>query len=279
MPMPSASASRPLLVAALCAGLALPVSPQVQSYGSRAASPAVSIDGRSDDWTPLTLIRDARSGAAFAFRNDGRSLFILFIVNDAKVLESLASTGLTILAGAPGRKLERGVLFLKRPVSADAYIGWHESQGTDLTNEEKAKLRAAVQHDLCLAFAVGPKGSTYGPLRRLRDSEPPEFAAAEGPSGTIYEIKIPLAAPDLVAGGVGTAPGEAVRISFEWGGAARKIGGTKAIRETPPSEAGGLFGVATPAQEFLNMFDPMTRPSTNTKKHSVAVDVTLAGSK
>jgi hypothetical protein len=198
-------------------------------------------------------------------------------VNDVKVLESLASTGLTVLAGAPGtRKLERGVLFLKRTVPADAYIGWQESQGADLTDAEKAKLRAAVQHDLCLAFAVGAKGSTHGPLRRLSDSEPPEFAATEGPSGTVYELKIPLAAPDLIPGGIGTAPGKSVRISFEWGGAARKMSGTKAIRETPPAEAGGLFGVATPAQEFLNMFDAMSRPTANTKKFSFAVVVTLA---
>jgi hypothetical protein len=253
---------------------------QVQTVASGESLSAIRLDGRTDDWAPLSLVRDARSGALFAFRNDGRNLYILFVVDDAQVLESLASTGLTVLTGAPdARKLERGVLFLKREAPTDIYIRWHESQGVFLTEAEKAKLREIPQHDLCLTFSVGARGSTYGPLRRLHDSNPPEFGVSEGADGTTYELKVPLPPSDLVPGGIGTAPGETVRISFEWGGVARKILGTKAIRETPPAEAGGLNGVATPAQEFLNMFDPLSRPTTSTRRFSFAVAVTLAEAK
>ena len=99
---------------------------------------------------------------------------------------------------------------------------------------------------------VGAGGSVHGPLRRLeRENDPPAFAVAEDPEGVVYEVKIPLAAPEIVPGGLGLSPGETDRFSFEWGGTARKLLSTPATRQTPPAEAGGLEGVATPAQEFL----------------------------
>jgi len=261
--------SRTLVAAAALSLLAArPLLPQ---------TPAVKIDGLTDDWSPLALSRDIKSGAEYAFRNDGRNLYVIFIVKDPKSRESIDSTGLVLLAGkAAARKLERGVLFLKRPVAAETYIRWHESQGAFIAEDEKKKIKDAVLSDLCLTFAVGAGGSIRGPLRRLgQDDEPPLFAVADGPEGVAYELKIPLAAPGIVPGGLGLSPGETARISFEWGGTARKILSTPATRQTPPSEAGGLFGVATPAQEFLNMFDPMSRPSMGTKKFSFAVNVML----
>jgi hypothetical protein len=265
--MSRASRSRLFLSAALCLFAGHSLLTQI---------PGVKIDGQTDDWSPQALSRDARSGVEYAFRNDGRNLYVLFIVKDPKPRESLASTGLLLLAGkARAKKLDRGVLFLKRPFPAETYILWQESQGTFLTESEKAKLRDTPGHDLCLTFAVGARGSVSGPLRRLSDSEPPKFAVSEGPDGTVYELEVPLAAPAHVPGGLGLSPGQTVRIAFEWGGASRSVLGTKAVRETPPAEKGGLAGVSTPAQEFLNMFDALSRPTMGTKTFSFAVDVML----
>lgn len=278
--MPNASSPRPLLVAALCACLILPLLAQVPVTQSSLAAAAIRADGQAGEWRDTAGVRDIKSGVKLAFQNDGRDLYILIVFQKPEALESLESTGLTILARtAAARKLERGVLFLKRTVPAETYIRWHEGQGTSLSAAEKEKLKDAVRQDLCLAFAIGARGSMFGPLRRLRESDPPEFGVAEDPDGLTYELKVPLAPPDVVPGGIGASPGESVRISFEWGGKARKLSGTKAVRETPPSEAGGLFGVATPAQEFLNMFDPLSRPTMGTKRFSVAIDVRLAEAK
>lgn len=265
------SAARDMLfLAAAALGLlaARPLLPQ---------SLAVEIDGRADDWSPSALSRDARSGAEFAFRNDGHDLYVLFIVRDPKARESLDSTGLVLLAAdSRDKKTERGVLFLKRAVAAETYIRWQESQGLFLSEAEKAKLRDKVRQDLGLTFGVGPGGSVHGPLRRLdRENDPPSFAAAEGPEGVTYELKVPLAAPDVVPGGLGLVPGRTIRVSFEWGGAARKVLSSKASRQTPPAEQGGLYGVSSPAQEFLNMFDALSRPTMGTKKFSFTVDVAL----
>lgn len=260
--------SRRFAAAALCLFAGLPLFSQ---------SLAVKVDGMTDDWSPLALSRDARSGAAYAFRNDGRNLYVLFIVKDPKARDSLDSTGLILLAGrGRARKLERGVLFLKRPVPAESYIAWQESQGLFLSDPEKAKIRDRVQQDLCLTFAVGARGSIHGPLRRLdRENDPPSFAVADGPDGVTYELRVPLASPDVVPGGLDLPPGQTVRISFEWGGAARRVLDAKAVRQTPPAERGGLEGVATPAQEFLLAFDSLSRPSMGTKEYSFAVAVML----
>jgi hypothetical protein len=260
--------------------LILPLGAQVPVTQSRPAAAAVRADGQAGEWRDTAGVRDLKSGVKLAFQNDGRDLYILIVFQKPEALESLESTGLTILARtAAARKLERGVLFLKRTVPSETYIRWHEGQGTSLSTAEKEKLKNAVRQDLCLTFAIGARGSMYGPLRRLRESDPPEFGVTEDPDGLTYELKVPLALPGIVPGGIGASPGESVRISFEWGGKPRKLTGTKAIRETPPAEAGGLFGVATPAQEFLNMFDPMSRPTMGTKKYSVAIDVRLAEAK
>jgi hypothetical protein len=280
MPMSSAAAPRPLLFIALCTFTSLPLLSQFPAVPSREAASPVKADGRSDEWSQTTRVRDKKSGAEFAFQNDGRNLYVLFSVTKSQALESVDSTGMTILARVGGtKKTPKGVLFLKRQVTAESYIRWHEGQGEYLTEAEKTELRKAGRHDLFLTFAVGARGSTYGPLRRLKESEPPEFGISADAAGATYEFEIPLASPDLVPGGIGAAPGETIRISFEWGGTARKILGTPASRQTPPSEAGGLFGVATPAQEFLNMFDSMSRPSMGTKKYAFAVDVKLAGAR
>ncbi len=45
---------------------------------------------------------------------------------------------------------------------------------------------------------------------------------------------------------------------------------------TPPAEQGGLSGVATPAQDFLNNFDSLSRPFRGTRKFAFAVELKLA---
>jgi hypothetical protein len=265
-------------LAVLCVFLSLPLLTQVPAVQSNEAPPTVKVDGQTGDWPASKLVLDAKSGTESAFQNDGRHLYILLLLKKPQARVSLESTGITVLARAEGTKTVRGVLFLKRAVPAETYIRWHESQGMLMTEEERTKLRDAVQHDLCLAFAVGARGSIYGPLRRLPESDPPEFGVSEEAAGTIYELKIPLPSPDLVPGGLGVSPGDNVRISFEWGGAARKIFSTKSTREaTPLEKRADLSGSGrTWAQEFLDTFDSLSRPTMGTKKFSFAVDVRLA---
>jgi hypothetical protein len=243
--------------------------------------PAVHIDGQSGDWPASRRVVDGKSGAEIAFQNDGRNLYVLFVLKKPKPMDSLESTGLTVLARTGGSKTSRGVLFLERTVPAETYIRWREGRGELLTEEEKAKLRGALQLDLCFAFSVGTGGSISGPLLRLRESEPPEFAVTKAATETIYELKIPLPSPDLVPGGLGASPGEDVRISFEWGGTARSMLSPKtteaasALDQKADVSGNGL----TWGQEYLDSFDSLSRPARGTKKFSFAVDLRLAEAK
>jgi hypothetical protein len=269
------------LSAAFGVSLSLPISSPAQVVPSARAPVEVKIDGQTADWAASNSILDARSGAEFAFQNDGRFLYVLFVLRKPEARASLESTGITVLAGSGNAKTSKGVLFLKRKVPVETYIRWHESQGTQLTEEEKARLRADAQRDLCLAFAVGERGSIFGPLRRLPESRPPECAVSEDATKTVYELKIPLASSDLVPGGLGASPGANVSLSFAWGGASRRVLSTKTTREASALEqTGALAGSGvTWAQEFLDTFDSMSRPTMGTKAFSFAVDVGLTEAK
>lgn len=259
--------------------LSAPALAEVMAVQSRRVSAPVKVDGQGDEWRPADSPRDTKSGAEFRFQNDGRNLYILLTVNRPESSRSAESTGVTVLTRPGGTKKSlKGVLFLTRDVSAEDYIRWHESQGAVMTDGEKGKIKKTGRHSLFLAFAIDARGSTYGPLRHQAESDQPEFAVSRQGTETAYEFMIPLASPDLVPGGIGALPGQAVRISFEWGGAGKKTLSAKATRETPPAEKGALSGSGgTWAQEFLDTFDSMSRPSLSAKKYAFAVDVKLAG--
>jgi len=267
----------PALAVFLLAFAARGEAASVPSVQSRSLLSSIRLDGKPDEWTDVSRVADAKSGLAVAFQNDARYLYVLVTVDKGKALESLESTGLTVRARARTSKIARGDLFLKRPVPAEVYILWRESQGAILTEAEKAELRETRLHDVLLAFAVGPTDSIYGPVGRKSEANPAGFGVSADEAGMISELRIPLPPPDLVPGGIGIPPGETARISFEWGGASRKIGSVRGTREIPPSERGeNSPSGQTWAQEYLNAFDPLSPPTMGTKKFTMAVDVKLA---
>jgi len=267
---------RLLAAAAVALGSAAAVVPAAVSVK---ASAPVRLDGKADEWANVARITDAKSGAEFAFQNDGRYLYVLLVLKGPEAIRSAEATGLTAL-GLPGgrRKGARGALFLDGTVEANAYIAWRESQGAVLTAEDKEGIRKIPRHPITLSFAVNERGGSYGPLRKQTEFFPPDFAADRGPEVTVFECRFPLAPPDVVPGALGGEPGAVLRVSFEWGGTARKSLSTQASRESPGHNAGYQSGTGrTWGQEFLDTFDPMSRPSLDTRRFAVAVDVKLAG--
>lgn len=240
----------------------------------------IRLDGRADDWAGVPRISDPKTDTEFAFQNDARNLYILVAVKRPEPLQGIAATGLTVLGKPAGRRKQaKGVLFLRRTISADGYIVWRESQGAILTDADKDAIRKTPRHPITLAFAVDAKGSSYGPLRKQTDVLPPDFETSGEDAGTVYEFRVPLASPELVPGGIGGAAGASIRITFEWGGTAAGSLSTEAGRKIPTSGSGSgyLSGTGrTWGQEYLDNYDPMSRPSADTKKFSFAVDVALA---
>jgi hypothetical protein len=270
---------RPLVLAALAVFLAVPIFSEVLTGESRRAPGPVKIDGRGDDWPPASPVLETKAGVELRFQNDGRNLYILLVVKKLEALKSAEATGMTIYhRPGKGKKPGSGVLFLAKDVPPENIIRWRESQGALLTDAEKAEIGKSGVQPLFLAFAVGAKGSTYGPLvRRQTETDPPDFVVSRGAGEATYEFRIPLASPESVPGGIGAEPGQTIRISFDWGGAVRGSLSTKASREAPGSESGYMSGTGrTWGQEFLDTFDSMSRPSIGTGKYSFAVDVKLA---
>ncbi len=212
--------------------------------------------------------------------NDGRNLYILLVVKKAESIESVEATGMTILGRPAGsRKPAKGALLLSREISADGYIVWRESQGAILSEADKSEIRKIPRHPISVAFAVDAKGSAYGPLRKQTDVVPPDFGVGLQDAGAVYEFRIPLASPDLVPGGIGGAPGASLRVSFAWGGRSRKSLSTEAGSKSSATTGGGSYQSGTGrtwGQEYLDSYDPMSRPTLGTKKFSFAIDVTLA---
>jgi hypothetical protein len=268
-----------LVLAALTVFLVVPVLSEILTVESRRAPEPVKIDGRGDEWFQAGPFVDAKAGAELRFQNDGRNLYILLVVKKLEALNSAEETGMTIFHRLGKTKnVGSGVLFLAKDVPADDIIRWRENQGSLLTDGEKAEIRKSARQPLFLVFAVGSKGSMYGPLvRRQADIDPPDFVASRGAGEATYEFRIPLGPPKSVPGGIGAEPGQTIRISFDWGGAIRGSLSTKASREAPSSESGYQSGTGrTWGQEFLDTFDSMSSPSIGTGKYSFAVDVKLA---
>jgi hypothetical protein len=245
-----------------------------------AASPLV-IDGQGGDWGGYVLAHDQKSGAAYAFRNDGGNLYVLVVLEDPEAAQAFRATGLKVFgrpgrSGAPGS----GVLFLVRQVPTETFIGWREKQGQILTQEEKAELRKTPAHEVLLTFAVGEKESIYGPIQSTPYSPAPGFAVAEREGETTFEFRIPLASPKDITGAIGARPGETLRVSFDWGGQQNLLLSTPATATSRNAASGYLTGTGrTWAQEFLDTFDTMARPSSGLKKYSFSADVKLAASR
>jgi hypothetical protein len=267
-----------LVLPVLCLASAASAATVLAVRSGKLSAP-VRLDGKTDEWTGVARVLDAKSGAEFAFQNDGRNLYVLVVMKRPESLRSIEATGMTIL-GHPGRsrRQAKGVLFLKRQISADGYIAWRESQGAVLTDADKAEIRKTPRHPISLAFAVDAKGSSYGPLRKQTDAIPPDSSTEPQELEPAYEFRIPLASPDLVPGAIGGTPGAPIRISFEWGGTDRGNLSTQASRESPNSKSGYMSGTGrTWGQEYLDSYDSMSRPNLgDTKRFSFAVDVTLA---
>jgi hypothetical protein len=243
------------------------------------ASP-IKVDGQAGEWQSDYLYFERTLDVDYAFRNDGRNLYILLVFRNPKLLEAVDTTGIAIHGppqgtdGQPG-----GVRFIKKFIKADRFIEMLVNQGTPLTAEEMEKIRAVPRHPVFLAAAVDRRGRTLAPPPPGVDADPSSFAETMGARARTFEFRLPLASRDITPAGLGVSPGETVRLRFSWGGAGDKILAAKATWQSPTTGASG--GVMTGsgeirAQAFLSTFDKMSRPTTRGREYAFEVDVNLA---
>jgi hypothetical protein len=269
---------RAILAFGILAAVSAPLMAAVAAVRSERPSSPIRLDGRADEWSGAARIVDAKTGSEAAFLNDGKDLYILLIVSGPEPLRSAEASGMAVLARPAGRrKPGRGALFLTRDISADGYIVWRERRGDFLTEADKTEIRKIPQHSVTLAFALDERGSSHGPLWKQPGAFPPDYGVRREPAAAVYEFRVPLASADLVPGGIGGTPGATVRMTLEWGRFGQKVLSTQTGREAPTAKSGDLSGAGlTWAQEFLDTFDAMSRPTLGAKRFSFSVDVTLA---
>jgi hypothetical protein len=244
-----------------------------------AASP-LHIDGLAGEWESDALLHIDKIDLDCAFKNDGQNLFILLIFRNPKSLSSIELAGMIIRGGPKGvSPKDYGIRFVKRILTTDQYISALEDQGVQLTAGEKEGLRNWPQHFVFAAYAIDKKGKIIPAAAPAADVEPPAFRTRRSQNISTYEFRIPLASREAYPAGIEAEPGKTISVSFEWGGSAQKALSPRTSWSTPWSlVSGGAIGDndETRAQEFLNSFDSMSRPSLETKKFSFRVDVRLA---
>jgi hypothetical protein len=245
-----------------------------------AASP-VRLDGRAGEWASDSLLHLEKIDLDCGFKNDARNLYVLIIFKDPKHLSSIDSMGITLSCAPAGtKKRSRAIKFITTFLTADEFISMSEGTGTRLTEKEKEDIRGRVRYPVFAAYPIDKKGKAFPPAGLAAgDEEPPAFWATRFANISTYEFRVSLSSREDYPAGIEAGPGEAISISVEWGGAAKKTLSPRTSWSTPGSiVSGGAIGDndETRAQEFLNSFDSMSRPSLETKKYSFGVDVRLA---
>ncbi len=251
----------------------LPAEEIVQSIWTAAP---LQIDGQIEDWAGAAVTSEKGAGVDYAFRNDGRDLYVLLIFKNPKFLSSIDKTGVTIYASTSGKKdKDMGVRFIKKIVSGAQLIEYMEKMGQPLAEERKLQLKDAPQVVLFTGTALNKKGEEVFPPGPVPDIDLPGFRYGQQENTIIYEFRIPLVARDVHPTGIGAEPGKDLKIGFEWGGL------TKEMKEAMKGQARGTsIGADANRDEQTtgtNILDsPISTGPSGPKKHSFWADVKLA---
>ena len=125
-----------IVLVALFLSIPLPAEEIVPSIWT--ATP-LQIDGQIEDWTGAALTSEKGVGVDYAFRNDGRELYVLLIFKNPKSLSSIDMTGLTLYASTSGKKdKDWGVRFIRKTVSGVAAHRVHGKNGSAPDGREES---------------------------------------------------------------------------------------------------------------------------------------------
>jgi hypothetical protein len=210
------------LILAVVAAVALPGLAKDIVVTSQWAAAPVKIDGQEQDWQDATFLTDEGSKAQYAVKNDGSNLYILFVFKDPMSATTIEYTGMRVFFGAEGKKSKDfGILFAKKPMTADNLIAEMEKRGETVTEERKTELRKQKTYMVFAEEVINSKKAT-APSEPAVQTLPPVYRAANSKRVTVYEFRIPLSRVNQ-PGGIGTEPGKTIKLGFEWGGMTTEI--------------------------------------------------------
>jgi len=270
-----------ILWCGLLSGPALAKDEQVT--GAWAAS-APKVDGQAEDWAGLSRSVDKSSQVEYAVCNDGENLYVLLVFKNPRSLSSIELTGITLFFSPEGKRdKDRGVRFIRRDVDADQLIAALEKQGQPLTEERKQELRTRKQYRLYDSYIVDGDGKTIAQAVGSGRSLPPVFRVGREGGAVVYEFRLPLSGREDHPAAIGTAPGRALKVGFEWGGMtpelraqmASQVGSqaTQAVNDSDSFDENYMAGGGNEIRGSSGSLASMLR---GPKKHAFWVDLTLS---
>jgi len=192
---------------------------------SRWAAEPLRVDGVILEWIQTVMSQQKNLSIEYAFENDARNFYGVLVFKDPRYLSSIEMTGITLYFGPAGKKQKDfGVRFRQKNATADELIGMLEKQGQALTEEKRAEIKTKPMYFLFEADAVNKKGDIIPLPETQGNVDPPVFRISRGQDGSmVYEFRVPLASRDVHPAGVGSGPGESIKLGFEWGGMTKEI--------------------------------------------------------
>jgi hypothetical protein len=250
------------------------------------ASDTPKVDGLADDWMGISRSVDSGTKVEYAFRNDADNLYILFVFKDPKTMSTISLTGLTLYFSPEGKKdKNRGINFSRKVVNADQLIAFMEKQGQTLTEERKQELRAKNEYFLFDCSLVDSEGKVFAPAVGGGQSLPPVFRLARSGQDVVYEFRLPMSKREEHPAAIGTSPGQAIKVGFEWGGLTQEMRAAMAARigdqGAQARQGSGSFDgsyVAEGREDNRDSGASLASMLHGPKKHSFWVDLTLAAS-
>lgn len=211
-----------ILMAAALAALGITGYAKDTVVASEWAAAPMRIDGLDQDWQDATFLTDSGSKARYAVKNDGRNLYLLFVFKDMLSSTTLEYTGMRVFF-ATGEKKNKdlGVLFTKKPLPTEVVIAEMEKRGQPLTEQQKTELRKQKEHMVFVEEPINEKKLEV-PADPAVKSDAPAYRSAVKQRVLYCEFRIPLSRVNEPRG-IGTEPGQTIKLGFEWGGMTKDI--------------------------------------------------------
>ena len=244
----------------------------------------MAVDGTEFDWQGVSPALEKKVQVEYAFKNDANYMYVLFKFKDPKQFTStVAFTGIHVYLDVTGKKKkDYSITFRKKQITADEFLANVEAEKGLLPQTEKDRIRTNqfyVDHDVVVTNKKAKNESLEGATGLI----PAIFRAEQSQDGAyVWEFAIPMARKADMAPGIGTSPGQMIKVGFEWGGPTEEWKEAQAAQmgsqsaQARATEAGGL----TSERDASSRLDPniglagMRR--TMPKKYNFWVDVQLA---
>ena len=185
---------------------------------------SLNIDGLSQEWSDVDLNLEKKSNVAYAFKNDGNYLYALFRFNDPASLSSIQTTGMRLWFNLEGKnKKIYGIRLITKQVTADEYIAISENMQGPLPEKDKNEIRVNPFYVISQSDVINKKGEPVPQASGTENSLSVKFQVVTQENIVSYEIAVPMKRATDLSPGIGTEPGNIIKVAFEWGGVTKEM--------------------------------------------------------